>query len=463
MNEYAPGLLGDLDTLLLTVLVGLGAYFVGVRLARRDRVRAQDELERVRALVREQGRTISRMRSEQGSGANLGLILPMMVRELNRSDLNARRVPRLIVQLAEAVFQPSQVLLYVTRPSTPKSDLHLSGHHGLVDVPDALVRIPYEVGRIGWVASHRVEMFREDWPRTERIEGSSIPSNHPAADLEMIAPLIHYSAEGERVLGVICVGAPGLRNRDEKMMLQLVANLGALALVNASNMSALRDKAHYDGLTGLANKGHFVYRVASLLLRAAREAHPLAIFIFDIDHFKNFNDTNGHMAGDDLLRRLAAVLRDNLRPHDVSCRYGGEEFIVAMPDTGAEDAMSVAERIRQAIESTPFRHRERQPGGKLTVSGGLAVFPRDGGNLDELIEHADQALYAAKRAGRNRVRAYRVEEFGPGHALDPLAAGHAPIESDRTEGDEVGYEVDARGEEFPSYEPEESDYEPLGS
>jgi len=192
------------------------------------------------------------------------------------------------------------------------------------------------------------------------------------------------------------------------------------------NVSRLREQANHDGLTGLLNKSYFMHELASLMLTTQREAQQLALFIFDIDHFKVYNDSNGHPAGDTLLRRLAGLLKSIVRPGDWCCRYGGEEFMVAMPQTNGRDAMAVSERIRRAIEEEPFELEKSQPNGRVTISGGVAVIPKDGESIEELIERADQALYQSKTAGRNRVTRYRhvgigelEDDTAPEGALEP--------------------------------------------
>jgi diguanylate cyclase (GGDEF)-like protein len=195
-------------------------------------------------------------------------------------------------------------------------------------------------------------------------------------------------------------------------MLQMVTNLAAIALIHTGNIRALQSQANHDGLTGLFNKRHFMQNLGFMINDAEGSAKPLGLFIFDIDHFKQYNDTNGHPAGDELLKSLAHIVRANLRPGDLACRYGGEEFVVAMPDTDGVSTLNVAERIRQAIEKHRFAHEESQPGGRLTISGGVAYFPVDGTNGTELLSHADQALYRAKATGRNRVIRYEGVEIG---------------------------------------------------
>ena len=176
-------------------------------------------------------------------------------------------------------------------------------------------------------------------------------------------------------------------------------------------MNQQRKLANHDGLTGLLNKRYFIAELCEMVVNSEREAQELALFIFDIDHFKNYNDTNGHPAGDDLLKSLAGLLIDTMRPSDLCCRYGGEEFLVVLPQTDGKTAMAVAERIRAAIEEHPFKHQENQPGKNLTISGGVAVFPEHGDGHEVLIVSADKALYESKAAGRNRVALYRNVEL----------------------------------------------------
>jgi diguanylate cyclase (GGDEF)-like protein len=218
--------------------------------------------------------------------------------------------------------------------------------------------------------------------------------------------------DNDRVLGVLCIGSPGIRPRDEKLMFQLVTNLGSLAMVNAEYRSRLADQANHDGLTGLLNKRSFERKLGDVLFETGRTARPVALFLFDIDHFKNYNDTNGHPAGDELLKTLAKLLRHSVRPDDLCCRWGGEEFIVAMPNTDGSAALQVAERIRQTIEEHPFQHRGSQPGGKVTISGGVSVGPRDGLEVATMTQHADEALYQSKRGGRNRTTRYQGVHIG---------------------------------------------------
>jgi diguanylate cyclase (GGDEF)-like protein len=181
-------------------------------------------------------------------------------------------------------------------------------------------------------------------------------------------------------------------------------------------------------LTQLFNKRYFKeQRIPKLLHDCEQGARPMAFFIFDIDHFKTYNDTNGHPAGDDLLRTMAKLIRTTIRPVDVACRYGGEEFLVAMPDTDRDEAYELAEKLRQRIESTAFPHREKQPGGRVSISGGVAAYPKDGSQIEQLIQMADEALYKSKKGGRNRVMLYRGVMIGEtDEPVSPFADAAAP-------------------------------------
>ena len=139
------------------------------------------------------------------------------------------------------------------------------------------------------------------------------------------------------------------------------------------------------------------------LKRARRYNHPLSVIMADIDHFKIFNDTHGHPGGDLILRQVAELLQTTVRDIDFVARYGGEEFLIILTETSKARGLEVAERIRGAVAREHFADAETQPGGRLTLSLGVATFPEDVGEADHLVQRADVALYSAKRAGRDRV------------------------------------------------------------
>jgi two-component system cell cycle response regulator len=158
-----------------------------------------------------------------------------------------------------------------------------------------------------------------------------------------------------------------------------------------------------DALTGLYNRRYMESHLATLAEQASSRAKPLALMMIDIDYFKSINDGHGHDAGDDVLREFAVRIRKSIRGIDLACRYGGEEFVVVMPETDLGVAGMVAERIRRAIASNPFTISAGKDRLDVTISIGLATLDVKGESIKDVLKRADQALYRAKRDGRNRV------------------------------------------------------------
>jgi two-component system cell cycle response regulator len=170
-----------------------------------------------------------------------------------------------------------------------------------------------------------------------------------------------------------------------------------------SSVAQTIEMAITDGLTGLHNRRYLDSHLATLFERAASRDRPLSLMITDIDKFKPINDTYGHAAGDEVLRDFARRLRKNVRGIDLACRFGGEEFVVVMPDTEPHIAERVAERIRHEIESQPFAIGGGTQSLKVTVSIGVASMIPGKDSVETLMKRADAALYEAKNTGRNRV------------------------------------------------------------
>lgn len=152
-----------------------------------------------------------------------------------------------------------------------------------------------------------------------------------------------------------------------------------------------------DSLTGLSNRRVLTQRLSEELLRSQRHNHSFTVVMLDVDHFKKYNDAHGHPAGDEVLKRVANILRTSTRAGDCTARYGGEEFAVLLSGKGAEEALQLAERIRERVAEEEFA------AGRITISAGIAEFPHHGHTAEAVISSADEALYEAKREGRNRV------------------------------------------------------------
>jgi diguanylate cyclase (GGDEF)-like protein len=181
----------------------------------------------------------------------------------------------------------------------------------------------------------------------------------------------------------------------------------------------MRATASIDGLTGIFNKRYLTHRLAEEMRKALDEVSSLSVFIFDVDNFKHYNDRNGHVAGDRLLQRLAKLVLENVRKDTIFGRYGGEEFLIIFPGTKRAQALAAAENLRQAIAAHEFTFGFDQPLGVISVSGGVAECPVDGRDAATLVRAADEALYQAKRAGRNRVLAHEPTYLGGDEAQMP--------------------------------------------
>ena len=168
------------------------------------------------------------------------------------------------------------------------------------------------------------------------------------------------------------------------------------------NVQASIEMAITDALTGLFNRRYMETHVGTLVEQATSRGKPLTVLVLDIDYFKSINDSWGHDAGDDVLREFAVRIKKSIRGIDLACRYGGEEFVVVMPETDMAVATMVAERLRRRIATEPFPIQQGAKSVEVTISIGIAALERDE-DAAKVFKRADQALYRAKRDGRNRV------------------------------------------------------------
>ncbi len=247
-----------------------------------------------------------------------------------------------------------------------------------------------------WASQHRTTLLVADAAkdfrfRTETAEG--------LARSLMLAPLL---VEG-RVTGILRAESayPGMFTPDDLRLFTILADLASAAAENARLYQRTQELAITDGLTGLYLRRFFNQRLEEEISRFTEHGTPFSLLIMDLDHFKRINDRLGHLVGDQVLAQLAEVLRGETRITDILCRFGGEEFALLLPSTPCSSGLVLAERIRSHVAQRPFL--VLQESLSLAVSIGLAGCPDHGRGTELLIKAADEALYAAKRAGRNRV------------------------------------------------------------
>lgn len=230
--------------------------------------------------------------------------------------------------------------------------------------------------------------------------------DHPMLTKRRNGSLIGIPLSTERkLLGILYVHHFQKREFPEGDIsaLNLLSGMAAMAIEKGQILESTRRQAITDELTGLYNHRFFLQQLYVEFSRAKRYHRKLSLIMLDIDFFKFYNDTNGHLMGNRVLKQLAALLKEACRQVDVVARYGGEEFVIVMPETDRKSGLVFAERLRWHVEAFHFPKQEKQPAGNLTISLGLATYPDDAEKPYELIDQADRALYIGKRTGRNRV------------------------------------------------------------
>lgn len=217
----------------------------------------------------------------------------------------------------------------------------------------------------------------------------------------MAIPLV----ANDKICGILYIDdfKPRKFKAREVKFLRLMAVHATLAIEKARLMEKIEQMAITDELTGLYNHRFFVKSIEEEMERARRYNHPLSLMMSDIDHFKKYNDTYGHLKGDQVLKMVSGVLKEHTRKGDIVARYGGEEFAKVFVETEKSEAVNAVERLREAVEKSRLNLDETGLGSRVTISIGVASFPEDAENMNDLIEKADNALYKAKGEGRNRV------------------------------------------------------------
>ncbi len=304
--------------------------------------------------------------------------------------------------LIQRAFQLSHVSVLLRE----EEDLVLRAQHGKLTprIPEG-GRLPAGQGLWGRALSDGKTLIEND----VRTNPDSVEFYRETAS-RMCIPLVSFGL----TLGILALDSskPRAFNAGDTRPLEAVADICATAIQNAHYVKRVKQLAYLDGLTGIFNRRFFELRIAEEIERAKRFSSSMAVIMVDIDQFKRLNDEFGHLLGDEVLRQVSSIFHQQLRKIDVVCRYGGEEFAILFSQTGLQQALGVAEKLRRLVEAWQFPGVPRP----VTISVGVAGYPDHGDTRDELVKAADSGLYAAKQAGRNRVWLAPVGEHAAGAA-----------------------------------------------
>lgn len=262
-------------------------------------------------------------------------------------------------------------------------------------------RLPAGQGVAGWVATHGQALLLPDVQKDSRFDAEYDRDSSFTTRSIACVPL----KSADCVLGVIELINPfdeGFVD-DDLQLLSTIADFAAIAIENARNYQRIQQLVITDDLTGLYNARHMAKLIELEVERAGRYNKELSLVFIDLDHFKTVNDTRGHLSGSQILTEFGAFIRQNIRKIDFAARYGGDEFVLVLPETPKAGALILCNHILAGLRKHLFLADADLPPLQLTASLGIATFPEDAGNKDELVAKADQAMYYVKEHTRNAV------------------------------------------------------------
>ncbi|MCK5879058.1 MAG: GGDEF domain-containing protein [Holophagae bacterium] len=393
--------LGQLTAIAFILVLFSGILIILFRSLRARLKIAEKSRQELFDMVRQKDVQYSRILQDKqkrsGFYSNLIDKLPFRTSEMISHE-DTRKLARVLVDTVIDLFDPTEVVFFTAMPE--KKQLVLTDGFS-TKTSKFGKRYDYGKGRPGVVAQKGITMTTMDFLSESTLVKRRIREYQSSeCQMDIFSPLI----KDGRLQGIIGMKRIGQDvTIDEKRVFRMVADMAANAFAFTYLLANYKKMAHRDGLTGLVNRKAFMTIFSHQLMQASIGSDELSVFMFDLDNFKVYNDRNGHLEGDNLLKMISKMIQENIRTHDVGARYGGEEFIILFPGLSRKRAYRVSEFLRKKIENHPFPHREGQPLGMVSISGGVASFPEDGDTVRELISVADQRLYRAKNKGRNRV------------------------------------------------------------
>ena len=316
------------------------------------------------------------------------------------SSLDIGEVMHLILAKVSTLLRPRNWSVLLKDAAT--GELHFKAAVGPGSEKLAALRIKPGEGIAGWVAEHNLPLLVADVSKDPRFAARFDEASRFHTQSILAVPL---SSKGN-VLGVIELvngEGDGSFSEEDLRIILTVAEFSAIAIENAQNYQRIQELTVIDDHTGLFNSRHLRRTLEQEVVRATRFGHPVSLVFFDLDRFKEVNDQFGHQVGSSLLAEVGQLLRKTLRSTDVPVRYGGDEFVVLLPETSKDQALECARRLRDELKGAKLLASAPFGPVKIGASFGVAAFPDDAKTPDELLAKADQAMYRVKAAGRGGV------------------------------------------------------------
>src|SRR5438132_6756438 len=316
------------------------------------------------------------------------------------SSLDIGEVMHLILAKVSELLKPRNWSLLLRDQQT--GELYFKAAVGAGSEMLMHLRLQRGEGIAGWVAEHNAPLIVDDVTADPRFAARFDKTSRFHTKSILCVPLTFKG----RVLGVIELvngEGDGSFNTEDLRILSTVAEFSAIAIENAQNFAKVQELTVLDDHTGLFNSRHLKRTLEQEIVRATRFGHPVSLIFFDLDHFKQVNDTHGHQAGSRVLHEVGKLLLKTLRSTDVPVRYGGDEFVILMPETSKDQAIAAARRIGGEIAREEFLADQSYGPLKLTASLGVAAFPDDARDPESLLRVADEAMYRVKATIRGGV------------------------------------------------------------
>ena len=317
------------------------------------------------------------------------------------SSLDIGEVMHVILAKVSELLKPRNWSLLLKDQATGELSFHAAVGAGSEKLLG--LRIKAGEGIAGWVALHNLPLLVPDVAKDPRFASRFDTASRFHTASILCVPLT-FKGLTLGVIELVNGQGDGVFSEEDLRILSTVAEFSAIAIENARNFHKVEELTILDDHTGLFNSRHLKKQLESEVSRATRFGHPVSLIFFDLDHFKQVNDTHGHQAGSQVLHEVGKLLLKTLRSTDVPVRYGGDEFVILMPETSKDQAIAAGRRIGTEIAAAPFLAAQKYGPLHLTASVGIAAFPDDAPDPENLIRRADEAMYQVKARGRGGVQ-----------------------------------------------------------